>query len=390
REAMETNWASTVFVKPYNGRASAYLNGPIVNAYEDDSTWTHAHEYGHTFGALDEYGSATTSSRAGYLYELNTNAVNLPGGGSNPNSIPAVMRTRNVYTISDGTLGQIGWRDTDNDTVPDILDTFPSLTLDGSDSHSGLGLAQLDISSVVTPLTSPDPNEGDYTINTIQAADYRLGDGHWQTLNPLDGGFGDYEESFFFQLADLPYGQHEIQVRVQNSVENYSEESFAFFSTLVTPDFNADGQMDCTDVDALVVQIVDETHGPAFDLDGNGWVDHQDLQQWLVEAGAANLPSGAPYLLGDANLDGTVDGQDFLVWNDHKFTASAAWCQGDFSANGIIDGQDFLLWNSHKFMASSTVPEPILPGLGWGLALLGIYRWKGRPQIGPDHATLIA
>ena len=32
-----------------------------------------------------------------------------------------------------------------------------------------------------------------------------------------------------------------------------------------------------------------------------------------------NLPSGNPYLLGDANLDGTVDGQDFLIWNSNKF-----------------------------------------------------------------------
>jgi hypothetical protein len=63
----------------------------------------------------------------------------------------------------------------------------------------------------------------------------------------------------------------------------------------------------------------------------------------------------------DATLDGVVDGQDFIVWNDNKFTAIAAWCSGDFNADGTVDGQDLILWNDNKFMSSggvSAVPEP--------------------------------
>jgi hypothetical protein len=56
--------------------------------------------------------------------------------------------------------------------------------------------------------------------------------------------------------------------------------------------------------------------------------------------------------LGDANLDGFVDGLDFIIWNDHKFTAEAAWCAGDFNADGFVDGQDFIVWNANKFTSA--------------------------------------
>ena len=65
-----------------------------------------------------------------------------------------------------------------------------------------------------------------------------------------------------------------------------------------------------------------------------------------------NLGSGLVYLLGDANLDGTVDGADFMLWNANKFTVNASWCSGDFDANGRIDGLDWIQWNNNKFRSS--------------------------------------
>jgi hypothetical protein len=139
-------------------------------------------------------------------------------------------------------------------------------------------------------------------------------------------------------------------------------------------DFDHNGLHECVDVDDLVAEIVAGTHTSSFDLTGDGFVDAADLDEWLVQGGAANLPSGNPYLVGDANLDGTVDGLDFIEWNDHKFTSVAAWCSGDFNADGVIDGQDFILWNENKFTSSdglSAVPEP---GMGVILiaALIGL------------------
>ncbi len=89
---------------------------------------------------------------------------------------------------------------------------------------------------------------------------------------------------------------------------------------------------------ALVAQIVSGVDLPTFDLNGDAQVEANDLNLWLARAGAANLPSGNAYLRGDANLDGVVDGSDFIVWNSYKFTSVAAWCSGDFNADGVVDG----------------------------------------------------
>jgi hypothetical protein len=153
----------------------------------------------------------------------------------------------------------------------------------------------------------------------------------------------------------------------------YSE--IQFFGDLATlgGDFNSDGLFDCLDVDALVGEIVAMTHTATFDLTGDGLVNSADLDTWLVNAGTNNVAQtgGDPYLDGDANLDGVVDGSDFGVWNSNKFTAVAEWCSGDFSADGVVDGSDFGIWNSNKFQSadSQVVPEPACAGL-WLLLLL--------------------
>ncbi len=136
----------------------------------------------------------------------------------------------------------------------------------------------------------------------------------------------------------------------------------AFGASTVTGDFDGNGFYECADVDGLVSEIVAGTNNGTFDLNSDGFVNVADLDAWLAEAGSTGglTASGDPVLLGDANLDGNVDGQDFLIWNDNKFTSTPAWCAGDFNANGDVDGQDFLIWNDNKFTSAdvSAVPEP--------------------------------
>jgi hypothetical protein len=125
-------------------------------------------------------------------------------------------------------------------------------------------------------------------------------------------------------------------------------------------DFNNDGAYDCADIDALVAEIASAGNTPSFDLNGDGSVTLVDLQDWLAEAGEANIGPGRSYLAADANLDGVVDTSDFNVWNANKFTAVSAWCSGDFNADGVVDTSDFNIWNANKFTASdaAAVPEP--------------------------------
>jgi hypothetical protein len=119
-------------------------------------------------------------------------------------------------------------------------------------------------------------------------------------------------------------------------------------------DFDSNGIYDCADVDALVAEIVAGTNNLIYDLNSDSLVNQDDLTTWLAVAGVVNLASHNPYLLGDANLDGVVDGLDFIAWNNHKFTPVAAWCSGDFNADGIVDGLDFIIWNNNKFHSSAS------------------------------------
>ena len=84
-------------------------------------------------------------------------------------------------------------------------------------------------------------------------------------------------------------------------------------------------------------------------------------------------------LPGDANGDGTVDGPDFVAWNDHKFTSGTNWTTGDFNGDGITDGQDFVIWNDHKFTSVdlANVPAPATPL--W--CLLGLACYAAAPRL---------
>lgn len=162
-----------------------------------------------------------------------------------------------------------------------------------------------------------------------------------------------------------------------NSFDYAGDANFAARFDIEEPDFDFDnnGVLDCADIDALVGEIAGGTNSAPFDLTGDGLVNLADRDAWLAGAGGILLPSGNPFRLGDANLDGVVDVGDFNIWNSNKFTPVAAWCSGDFNADGSVDVGDFNVWNANKFTSSAnSVPEPaswlmctILWALGVGL-----------------------
>jgi hypothetical protein len=70
-------------------------------------------------------------------------------------------------------------------------------------------------------------------------------------------------------------------------------------------------------------------------------------------------------LLGDANLDNSVDAGDFDLWFKNIGSNTFATSNGDFDLSGVTDAADFDIWFRHVGLSglavvgqSSSVPEP--------------------------------
>ncbi len=72
---------------------------------------------------------------------------------------------------------------------------------------------------------------------------------------------------------------------------------------------------------------------------GIGYADSADA------GNPANLPTGTikiTYtLLGDANLDGTVNAEDFTQFSEHLGQSGMMWDDGDFNYDGTVNAEDF-------------------------------------------------
>jgi hypothetical protein len=72
---------------------------------------------------------------------------------------------------------------------------------------------------------------------------------------------------------------------------------------------------------------------------GLGYADSGDA------GNPANLPSGEIKimytLLGDANLDGTVNSEDFTPVSHNQGLAGMMWDDGDFNYDGTVNSEDF-------------------------------------------------
>ena len=114
----------------------------------------------------------------------------------------------------------------------------------------------------------------------------------------------------------------------------------AFEYQIAPVDFDDDGLLGCTDINALTAAIVDGANSPTFDLTGDARVNQDDLGVWLSLAGLENLPSHQAYLSGDANLDGKVNAVDLNIIGLNWSQDSDGWCNGDFTADGVVRAED--------------------------------------------------
>jgi autotransporter-associated beta strand protein len=111
----------------------------------------------------------------------------------------------------------------------------------------------------------------------------------------------------------------------------------------------------------------------------------------------AGLPSGEIEimftLLGDANLDGTVNSEDFTLFSEHLGRSGMSWDDGDFNYDGTANAEDFTLFSHNLGQTASlaaaagdlelangdlsNVPEPMSAGMTL-MAGLGMLRRRRR------------
>jgi hypothetical protein len=123
---------------------------------------------------------------------------------------------------------------------------------------------------------------------------------------------------------------------------------------------------------------------------GIGYADGADGE-------VAGLPSGEIEimftLLGDANLDGTVNSEDFTLFAEHLGQSGMMWDEGDFNYDGTVNAEDFTLFSANLNQSASlaaaagvweansislaNVPEPMSAGI-IGMAGSAILRRRRR------------
>ena len=128
-------------------------------------------------------------------------------------------------------------------------------------------------------------------------------------------------------------------------------------------DFNGDTACDNADIDLLGKEIIAGTNNSDFDLTNDGVVNLADQDEWRAIAATKN-GFAAPYLNGDADLDGSVLSSDLNAVALNWRGTPDPWSDGDFNADGIVDAGDLNLlalnWQESVPLAAAgeAVPEP--------------------------------
>jgi hypothetical protein len=159
-------------------------------------------------------------------------------------------------------------------------------------------------------------------------------------------------ETFVERVIATPYNQI-VDARFADwnrdgrlDLVGYAQNPDTYFvlQGILPGDFDDSGRRDVNDLDALIDALVAGQQNSAFDLTGDGVVDREDLQSWVIDRYGT--------LWGDANLDFVVDGLDLNRWNAGKFKYDGGWSAGDFNGDGATDVSDWNLWFVNRFRSA--------------------------------------
>jgi hypothetical protein len=210
---------------------------------------------------------------------------------------------------------------------------------------------------------------------------------HANTLNISNGGTatisGNGNVVQVDNLADggtLDVGKNELLINYGNTFTTSGSDPVSSIRSLLASGYNG-GQWNGPGIISTGARTL--TNGLKY---GIGWADGADQVVTGLSSGVIELKYT---LLGDANLDGTVNGSDFSILAANFGLGVTNWDQGDFLYGSSVNGADFSAlaanfgqgdsygssvtetdWNALEAFASAngltipaSVPEPATLGL---------------------------
>jgi hypothetical protein len=306
------------------------------------------------------------------------------GGDVNPGGLlgQVTMATDHSYTDSRGNVYVLG---SVNPSGPDPLDVMFIRSTDGGDTWSSpvrvnndpagtnafqwFGMVSVAPNGRIDAVWNDTRNDPtDSTSQLFYSYSFDAGEswlGNTPLTDPFDQSLGYPNQDKLGDYYDMMSDNTGVYVAYAATFNGGQDVYFLHIDAEILCDFDNDRLCQISDINDLLSEgpiadgvVVTPGVNDQFDLNGDGIIDLADRDRWLALAGSQNgLMS--PYKVGDANLDGTVDGVDFTLWNANKFTLTLLWDEGNFNGDAANDGQDFLEWNANKFTSSApTVPEP--------------------------------
>ncbi|MFW6155545.1 MAG: GEVED domain-containing protein [Planctomycetota bacterium] len=177
---------------------------------------------------------------------------------------------------------------------------------------------------------------GQYTLSDLAPGTYTLR----QAPDPL------------WRLTAPAGGSHLVSVTSGQAVYGIN------FGDWMLGDLDFDQDVDADDIDLEGAAIQAGLNASIYDLNDDGTVDDDDLTEIVEQLVFVNGdPTDRGTHFGDADLDGDVDLDDFVILK-YNFGIGSGWAQGDFDVDGDVDLDDFIILKNN-FGATAAPPVAV-------------------------------